>query len=132
MTRTTTDGRVERARRFTRAVLETSVGEARRGRLTIAFLTPDKPQVWDLNIVRVERVPRTGAARAVAREADELLGAAGMTHRRVLVDDEEIGVELTGGLEALGWTPETDRDTTYRSTDHQDITTAQRDQGTAR
>lgn len=35
-------------------------------------------------------------------------------------------------LAALGWTSETDRDTTYRSTDHRDITTAQRDQGTAR
>lgn len=30
-------------------------------------------------------------------------------------------------LAALGWTPTTDRDTSYRSTDHRDITTAQRD-----
>jgi len=30
-------------------------------------------------------------------------------------------------LAALGWTPTTDRDTSYRSTDHRDITAAQRD-----
>ncbi|MGW5721369.1 hypothetical protein ACWEVP_34685 [Amycolatopsis sp. NPDC003865] len=29
-------------------------------------------------------------------------------------------------LAALGWTPTTDRDTSYRSTDHRDIATAQR------
>jgi hypothetical protein len=31
-------------------------------------------------------------------------------------------------LATLGWTPETNRDTTYRSTDHRDISTAQPDQ----
>src|SRR5205085_2670397 len=62
MTRTTTDGRVERARRFTRAVLETSVGEARRGRLTIAFLTPDKPPAPRARIVSTDEA--TPAYRA--------------------------------------------------------------------
>ena len=35
-------------------------------------------------------------------------------------------------LVALGWTPTTDRDTSYRSTDHRDITTAQRGPDAAR
>lgn len=35
-------------------------------------------------------------------------------------------------LVALGWTPETDRDTTYRSTDHRNTTAAQSNQNTAR
>lgn len=35
-------------------------------------------------------------------------------------------------LAALGWTPKAERDTSYRSTDHQDITQAQSDRDTAR
>lgn len=35
-------------------------------------------------------------------------------------------------LAALGWTPRTDRDTAYRSTDHRGITAAERERNTAR
>jgi hypothetical protein len=35
-------------------------------------------------------------------------------------------------LATLGWTPTSDRDTSYRSTDHRDITTAQRGPDAAR
>jgi ribosomal protein S18 acetylase RimI-like enzyme len=69
-----------------------------------ALLTPSLPQVWDLNLLRVERLPRTAPGRRIAAAADELL--TGLDHRKVTCDDAELGVRLAPELAALGWDPE--------------------------
>jgi ribosomal protein S18 acetylase RimI-like enzyme len=54
----------------------------------------------------VDRLPRVAAARALAAEADAVLGGAGLAHRRLLADDGDLGVELSAGMAALGWRSE--------------------------
>ena len=70
------------------------------------LLTPGLPQVWDLNLFRVERAPRYLAAWRLAGATDRALGAAGLRHRSIVVDDDELGVRLRPGLEARGWRTE--------------------------
>jgi ribosomal protein S18 acetylase RimI-like enzyme len=69
-----------------------------------ALLTPSLPQVWDLNLLRVERLPRTAPGRRIAAAADERL--AGLDHRKVTCDEPELGVRLAPELAALGWDAE--------------------------
>lgn len=87
-------------------MLEASAAETRPGRHTTAWLTPDLPRVWDVNLVRIERLPRVAAARTLAAEADALLGAADLEHRRLLADVEDHGLAVSAGLAALGWSSE--------------------------
>jgi GNAT superfamily N-acetyltransferase len=56
--------------------------------------------------VRVDTLPRSGAARAIADEAEEILGGAGLHHRRVLADRHDQGQDLSAGLASLGWKTE--------------------------
>lgn len=70
------------------------------------LLTPGLPQVWDLNLLRAERAPRRLAAVRIARAADRALGDAGLRHRSIVVDDEELGERLRPGLEVRGWRTE--------------------------
>jgi len=70
------------------------------------ILTPGLPQVWDLNLFRAEDAPRRLAARRLAIAADRALGAAGLRHRSIVVDDEELGTRLRRGFEAHDWRTE--------------------------
>jgi ribosomal protein S18 acetylase RimI-like enzyme len=65
------------------------------------LVTPSLPQVWDLNLLRVERLPRTAAGRRIAAAADERFGGFG--HRKVICENAELGVRLAPELAALGW-----------------------------
>jgi GNAT superfamily N-acetyltransferase len=68
----------------------------------VAIFRPDLPRVFDLNFLRVEKPPARGAA-AIAAEADRLQGAAGLLHRRVVIDDEGAGEAMLGDFRELGW-----------------------------
>jgi GNAT superfamily N-acetyltransferase len=70
------------------------------------ILTPGLPQVWDLNLYRAEAAPQRLAARRLAAAVDRALGGAGLRHRSMVVDDEELGARLRPGLEARGWRTE--------------------------
>ena len=70
------------------------------------ILTPGLPQVWDLNLLRVERAPRAFPALRLTAAADRALGEAGLRHRSLVVDDEEIGTPLVAPLERRGWRTE--------------------------
>ncbi len=59
-----------------------------------------KPAFYDLNVVRVEDDPAMTAAQ-LAAVADDAL--AGLEHRKVDVEDAEVGDALRPGFEALGW-----------------------------
>jgi hypothetical protein len=63
------------------------------------------PDVWTLNVLRVER-PQTRSAADLAGEAERLHGGAGQRHRRIGVPDDAEGERLAEGFAALGWESE--------------------------
>jgi GNAT superfamily N-acetyltransferase len=88
------------------AVRVTRTGPA--GRYGTALLYEELPRVWSLNYLLVERDLDEATAEALAAEADELLGGAGLRHRKVEVLDEAAGERLAGEFQALGWHVECD------------------------
>ncbi len=66
------------------------------------FFRDDRPDVWDLNFLRVERGdPDAGELVAAANELMAHLG-----HRRVVVDDAELASRLEPGFPSHAWTVE--------------------------
>lgn len=61
--------------------------------------------VHDVNFLIADRLDGAGAA-ALAAEADRIQGEAGVSHRRVNVDDRAAAIRLTTGFTALGYQPE--------------------------
>lgn len=78
------------------------------GRFGTALLYEGLPRVWSLNYMLAERDLNEATAEALAAEADELLGGAGLRHRKVEVLDEAAGERLAGEFQALGWHVERD------------------------
>ncbi len=78
------------------------------GRFGTALLYEQLPRVWSLNYLLVERDLDEATAEALAAEADELLGGAGLRHRKVEVLDEATGERLAGEFQDLGWHVERD------------------------
>ena len=84
---------------------------SRRGpeaRFGTAVLYEQLPRVWSLNYLLAERELEAATAEALAAEADELLGAAGLQHRKVEVWDEASGARLAEEFRTLGWHVERD------------------------
>jgi ribosomal protein S18 acetylase RimI-like enzyme len=67
-----------------------------------ALFSDTYPQVWDLNMLRVDR-PAGATVAALVEEAERLHGGAGHRHRRIVILDEAAGAELAPGFELLGW-----------------------------
>jgi GNAT superfamily N-acetyltransferase len=65
----------------------------------VALLTPSLPLVWQLNAIRVD--DSAASAAALVAEADEVL--ANVAHRKLVVQDEEVGGRLAPALGAQGW-----------------------------
>jgi GNAT superfamily N-acetyltransferase len=85
------------------------------GRLGQAVLNDSLPRVWSLNYLLADR--ELGAdvtAGELAEEADTLLGAAGLGHRKVEVLEGETAARLEAGFRALGWHVERDAVMTHR------------------
>jgi GNAT superfamily N-acetyltransferase len=78
------------------------------GRFGTALLYEELPRVWSLNYLLVERDLDEATAETLAEEADELLGGAGLRHRKVEVLDQVAGERLAGEFRALGWHVERD------------------------
>lgn len=69
----------------------------------VAITNPRFPAVYSLNFVRIDPANAPSDAGAVASLADELQSPHGLTHRRVLVNDEELGDRMAPGFRELGW-----------------------------
>jgi ribosomal protein S18 acetylase RimI-like enzyme len=100
------DGDLARALAFQHAIQDASATRTRRFRWGVALLHEALPYSQAHNFLRVE--PHAGGAAGptaagLALEADRLLGAAGLGHRRVQVDDERLGASLAPGFRALDW-----------------------------
>jgi ribosomal protein S18 acetylase RimI-like enzyme len=91
---------LERAAAFEEAVRDAAVERRIETRFGPALFTDSYPDIWTLNVLRVEQ-PAEASATEIAAEAERVQGEAGLPHRRVLLP---IGAgELVAGFEALGW-----------------------------
>ena len=80
-----------------------------------AFLDDRYRVRWDSNLLWVER---GASADDLADEADRILGGAGLLHREIRVDDDDVGGMVADGLAAHGY--DIDRLVVMRSTDEID------------
>jgi len=73
-----------------------------------AYLRDELPHVWSRNYLSLERDLERATAEQVHKEAERLLGEAGVAHRKIEVFDAEAGARLATGLADLGWQVECD------------------------
>jgi GNAT superfamily N-acetyltransferase len=78
------------------------------GRFGTALLRTELPNVWSLNYLFAERELEAATAQALADEAEDLLGSAGLRHRKIEVLDGGAGRRLAPEFRALGWHVEHD------------------------
>ena len=90
---------IERINRYFRHAEEGVCDEVAATPHGTALLTPSLPLVWQVNAIRVE--DPSASVRELAAEADELM--APFDHRKLVVQDEELGARLAPGFEKLGW-----------------------------
>ena len=99
-----TDGSsFERAQRFERRMQRDVAPRMERFEWGTAYFNPDYPLVWDLNFLEVEVMDARFTADDLVSVADELQGAAGLGHRRVMVDDRTVAEALAPRFRELGW-----------------------------
>ena len=77
-------------------------------RYGVAHLNTDLPHVWSRNYLFADRGLDAVTAEELAAETDRLLGAAGLTHRKIELVDAEAGARLDPEFRALGWEVECD------------------------
>jgi ribosomal protein S18 acetylase RimI-like enzyme len=68
-----------------------------------ALFRLDIPRVHDQNLLRMERGFDVASARELAGDADRLQRPAGLSHRKVIVPQEEAGERLSSGFGKLAW-----------------------------
>jgi ribosomal protein S18 acetylase RimI-like enzyme len=90
---------LERIVAFLRRSEEALVDEVLPMRHATALLTPSLPLVWQLNAVRVE--DGEAGARELVATAEQALRH--VSHRKLVVHDEELGARLAPGLSRDGW-----------------------------
>jgi GNAT superfamily N-acetyltransferase len=73
-----------------------------------AHLNTGLPRVWSRNYLFADIGLGAVTAEELAAEADRILGAAGLTHRKVELVDEEAGDRLEPEFRELGWQVECD------------------------
>lgn len=71
-----------------------------------AFLDDDFPLRYDANYLSVHELRNDVDAAAFDREADRILGGAGLDHREVVVPDDGLAARLTSGFAGLGYSVE--------------------------
>jgi len=84
---------------YLRRTEEAIVDEVRQLDHVTALLTPTLPLVWQLNAVRVED-PEASPAQLIAAAEDAL---PHVSHRKLVVHDQQIGLRLAPALSRAGW-----------------------------
>jgi GNAT superfamily N-acetyltransferase len=84
---------------YLRRTEEAIVDEVRPLDQVTALLTPTLPLVWQLNAVRVED-PEASPAQLIAAAEDAL---PHVSHRKLVVHDQQIGLRLAPALSRAGW-----------------------------
>ena len=88
---------------FVHAMEDKSFTRTEVGRWGTAYFHDRFPVKWALNFLRVDRDKPGLTAEALAEEAHELQGGAGLNHRKIHLDDEELGRRLAPRFRDLGW-----------------------------
>jgi GNAT superfamily N-acetyltransferase len=84
---------------YLRRTEEAIVDEVRPLGGVTALLTPTLPLVWQLNAVRVED-PEASPAELITAAEDAL---PHVSHRKLVVHDQEVGMRLAPALSRAGW-----------------------------
>jgi len=74
----------------------------------VAYLALDAPNVWSRNYLLATENLADVTALELAAEAERIMGAAGLRHRKVELIDAEIGDRLGPAFQELGWKAECD------------------------
>jgi GNAT superfamily N-acetyltransferase len=74
----------------------------------VAHLNLDLPRVWSRNYLFADGDLDAVTAEELVAETDRILGAAGLTHRKVELVDAEAGERLEPGFRELNWEVECD------------------------
>lgn len=77
-------------------------------RYGVAHLNADLPRVWSRNYLFAERGLETVTAEELAVETERVLGAAGLTHRKIELVDPQAGARLEPEFRELRWEVECD------------------------
>ncbi|HYO60765.1 MAG TPA: GNAT family N-acetyltransferase [Actinomycetota bacterium] len=93
----------ERAVRFEHELQDRSAERTETFRWGRAIFNDTCHRVYDLNALRLEQTDPEPTVEGLVEEADRLHGAAGHEHRRLVVDDAELGERLAPGFRAAGW-----------------------------
>jgi ribosomal protein S18 acetylase RimI-like enzyme len=74
----------------------------------VAYIALDVPNVWSRNYLLATENLDDVTAEDLAGEAERIMGAAGLEHRKVELVDAEVGDRLSDGFRTLGWNQECD------------------------
>jgi ribosomal protein S18 acetylase RimI-like enzyme len=97
------DERYARAIAFEREILRRTSTSVEAFAFGSAYLNAELPHRWSSNLLWLDRDPRPPSASALAGLSDEILGGAGMPHRKIVAVGE-LGRRLASGFLELGWT----------------------------
>jgi len=94
---------LERIADFVRALRSRAAGREEPFPFGVAHFHQELPRVRSRNYLVAEKNLDAATAELVAAQADRLLGGAGVSHRKVEVDDRAAGARLEPGFRELGW-----------------------------
>lgn len=69
----------------------------------VALFLDSLPRVHDFNFLRVEGAPRDLVFDELLREAERLQGDAGLSHRKIVIEDDAVGRALAPLFRTRGW-----------------------------
>jgi GNAT superfamily N-acetyltransferase len=99
---------LERCIEFITRMADSAARKKEPSKYGVALLDPELPDVWSRNYLFANELPEGVSASELAGEADRVLGAAGLRHRKVELFADEPGARLEAGFRELGWHPECD------------------------
>jgi len=99
---------LERCIEFIRRIEDRAAAQREDFRFGVAHLNDRLPRVWSRNYLLAEKNLDTATAGLLATEADRILGGAGLGHRKVEINDAEVGERLDPGFRDLGWNVQCD------------------------
>ena len=99
---------LERCIEFIRRIEDRAAAQREDFRFGVAHLNDRLPRVWSRNYLLAEKNLDTATAGLLAAEADRILGGAGLGHRKVEINDAEVGERLDPGFRDLGWNVQCD------------------------
>lgn len=68
------------------------------------YVNAELPGVWDRNFLRLDERAGDRSAAELVKLADDLLGAAGVKHRKMYIAAEHASIEMLDEFASLGWT----------------------------